>query len=74
VVVPGGVLVMCHIAMDPVIVALVLTYRADHSFLIVVISSLLDRGWVVFFLTPFMDRCHNTSIILSTLTECCAIF
>jgi hypothetical protein len=37
-VVPGGVLVVCHIAKDPVVVALVLTYPADHSFLLVVIA------------------------------------
>jgi multisubunit Na+/H+ antiporter MnhC subunit len=42
VVVPGGVLVMCQMAKDPVAVVLVLTSLADHSFLLVVIASLLD--------------------------------
>jgi hypothetical protein len=35
-------------------VALVLTSPADHSLFLVVIASLLDWGWVVFFLTLFM--------------------
>jgi hypothetical protein len=47
---------------------LVHTSPADHNFFLVVITSLLDRGWVVFFLTLFMDRCPNTSIVLSNLT------
>jgi hypothetical protein len=67
VVVPGGVLVMCHMAKDPMVEALVLTFQVDHNFLIVVIASLRDRGSLVALLTPFMDRCHNTGIILSHL-------
>ena len=42
VVVPDEVLVVCHMAKDLVIEALVLTSPADHSFLLVVIASLLD--------------------------------
>jgi hypothetical protein len=64
----SGVLVVCHIVKDPVVVALVLTSPADHSFLLVVIASLLDGGWVVFFLILFIGRCRNTSIFLSILT------
>jgi hypothetical protein len=37
VVMPGGVLVMCHMAKDPVKVALILTSLADHNFFLVVI-------------------------------------
>jgi hypothetical protein len=48
VVVPDGVLVVCHMAKDPVVVALYLTSPMDHRFLLVVIASVLDRGWVVF--------------------------
>jgi hypothetical protein len=59
---------MCHMAKDPLAVALVLTSPADNNFLVVVIASLLDQGCVVFFLTLFMGRCHNTDIILSILT------
>jgi hypothetical protein len=33
-----------------------------------VITSLLYRGWVVFFLRLFMGRCRNIGIILSILT------
>jgi hypothetical protein len=43
VVMPGGVLVVCHMAKDPVIEALVLTSPADHRFLLVVIASLQDQ-------------------------------
>jgi hypothetical protein len=55
-------------AKDPAAVALVITSPADHNFLFVVIASLLDWGWVVFFLTRFMRKCRSTSIILSILT------
>jgi hypothetical protein len=68
VVMPDGVPVMCHMAKDPVEVALILTFSADHTFLLVVIASLLDWGWVAFFLTLLMGKCHNTGIILSILT------
>jgi hypothetical protein len=68
VVVPHGVLVVCHMAKDPVTVDLVLTSLMDHNFLLMVIASLLDQGWVVFFLTLFMGRCHSIGIILSILT------
>jgi hypothetical protein len=64
VVVPGEVLVMCHMAKDPVVVALVFTIPVDHNFLLVVIASLLDRGWVVFFQTLFMGKCRNTILFL----------
>jgi hypothetical protein len=40
VVVPGKVLVMSHMAKDPVAEALVLTSPADHNFLLVMIASL----------------------------------
>jgi hypothetical protein len=66
VVAPGGVLVMCHMAKDIVAVALVLTSPADHNFLLVVIASLLNWGWLVLFLTHFMDRCRSTGIILKS--------
>jgi hypothetical protein len=49
VVMPDRVLVVCDMAKDPVAVHLVLTSLADHNFLLVVIASLLVRGWVVFF-------------------------
>jgi hypothetical protein len=48
VVMPDEVLVMCHMVKDLVAMALVLTSLVDHSFLIMVIASLLDGGWVVF--------------------------
>jgi hypothetical protein len=32
---PDGVLIMCHMANDTVVVALVLTSPADHGFLLV---------------------------------------
>jgi hypothetical protein len=38
VVIPDGVLVVCHMAKNPVVEALVLTSLADHSFLLVVIA------------------------------------
>jgi hypothetical protein len=38
-VMPIGVLVVCHMAKDPVALALVLTSPTDHSFLVVVIAS-----------------------------------
>jgi hypothetical protein len=46
VVVPSGVLIVCHMAKDPVDrgSGFVLTSPVDHSFLFMVISSLLDRG------------------------------
>jgi hypothetical protein len=49
VVVPDGVLVVCHMAKGPVVVAFVLTSPTVHSFLLVVIASLRDRGCLVFF-------------------------
>jgi hypothetical protein len=69
VVVSDGVLVMC----EPMAVALLLTSPVDHNFFLMVIASLLDRGWVVFFLTLFMGRCRNTYIILSILTPMLSI-
>jgi hypothetical protein len=44
VVVHDGVLVVCHMAKDPIEVVLVLTFPMDHSFFLVVIASLLDQG------------------------------
>jgi hypothetical protein len=44
VVVPDGVPVVCYMAEDLVVVALVLTSPADHCFLLVVNASLLDQG------------------------------
>jgi hypothetical protein len=69
VVVSKRVLVICHIAKDPVVVALVPTYLADHNFLLVVIAiPLWDQGCLVFFLTLFRGKYRNTGIILSILT------
>jgi hypothetical protein len=51
-----------------VTLALVLTSPTDHNFLLVMTASLWDRGWLVFFLMPFMGRCRSTGIILSILT------
>jgi hypothetical protein len=62
------VLVMCHMAKDPVAVAFILTSPTESSFLLVTIASLLDQGCVVFFLKLFMGRCCNTGIMLSILT------
>jgi hypothetical protein len=42
VVVPDEVLVVCHMAKDPVIEDFVLTSPTDHNFLLVVIASLRD--------------------------------
>ena len=39
VVVPGGVLVMCHMAKDPMVEALVPIALSDHGFLLVVITT-----------------------------------
>jgi hypothetical protein len=39
VVMPGGVLVVCHMTKDPKAVALVLTSLAGHGLLLVVIST-----------------------------------
>jgi hypothetical protein len=45
VVMPDGVLVVSHMARDPVAVALVLTSPVDHNFLLVVIATLpWDQG------------------------------
>ena len=44
VIVPDGVLVVCPMAKDPIEVVLVLTFLADHSFFLVVITSLPDWG------------------------------
>jgi hypothetical protein len=62
----GGVLIMCHLAKDPMAVALVLTSLADHNFLLMVIASLLDHGWVVFLLTLFMG--DATALVLSSVS------
>jgi hypothetical protein len=52
VVVPDEVLVVCHMAKNPVAEALVHTSPTNHNFLLVVIFPLRDQGWLVFFLTP----------------------
>jgi hypothetical protein len=61
-VVPDGALVVCHMAKDPVTEALVLTPPADHNFLLMVIASLQGQGCLVFSLTLFKGKCHNTGI------------
>jgi hypothetical protein len=53
VVVPEGMLVVCHMVKDHVTEALVHTSPADNNFLFVVIASLRDRECLVFFLTVF---------------------
>lgn len=68
VVMPDEVLVVCHMAKDPVTEALVLTSPADHNFLLVVIASLRDRGCLVFSLTLFRGKCRSTGILHSLLT------
>jgi hypothetical protein len=68
VVVPDGMLVVYHMAKDHVIEVLVHTSPADHNFLLVVIASLRDRGCLVFSLTLFRGKCHNTGILHSLLT------
>jgi hypothetical protein len=67
-VVPDEVLVVCHMAKDPVTEALVLTSPADHNFFHVVITSLRDRGCLVFSQTLFRGKCHSTSILHSLLS------
>jgi hypothetical protein len=68
VVVPDGMLVVCHMAKDHVIEALVHTSPADHNFLLVMIASLRYQGCLVFFLTLFRGKCHSTSILHGLLT------
>jgi hypothetical protein len=68
VVVPVGMLVVCHKAKDHVIKGLVHTSPADHNFLLVVIASLWDRGCLVFSLTLFKGKCRSTGILHSLLT------
>jgi hypothetical protein len=60
--------VVCYMAKHPVTEALVLTSPTDHSFLLVVIVSLRERGGLVFSLTLFRGKCHNTGILHSLLT------
>jgi hypothetical protein len=69
VVMPDGVLVVCHEAMDLVAVALGLTSLVDHDFFLVVIAfPIWNRGCLVFSLTLSRGKCQSTSIILSILT------
>ena len=68
VVVPDGMLVVCHMAKDHVTEALVHTSPADHNFLLVVIASLRDRGCLVFSVTLFKGKCRSTGILHSLLT------
>jgi hypothetical protein len=70
VVVPDGMLVVCHMAKDDhVTEALVHTSPADHNFLLVVTASLWNQGCLVFSLTLFRGKCRNTSILHSLLTQ-----
>jgi hypothetical protein len=68
VVVPDGMLVVCHMAKDHVTRALVHTSLADHNFLLVVIASLRNRGFLVFSLILFRGKCCSTCILHSLLT------
>jgi hypothetical protein len=68
VVVPDGMLVVCHMAKDHVTEFLVHTSPVDHNFLFVVIASLRDRGCLVFSLTLFRGKFHSTGILHSLLT------
>jgi hypothetical protein len=68
VVVPDGMLVVCHMAKDHVTEALVHTSTADHNFLLVVIASLRNRGCLVFSLTLFRGKCRSVGILHRLLT------
>jgi hypothetical protein len=68
VVVPDGMLVVYHMAKDHVTEVLVHTSPADHNFLLVVIDSLWDQGCLVFSLTLFRGKFHNTCILHNLLT------
>jgi hypothetical protein len=69
VVMPSRILVMCHMAKDSVLEVLVPKALADHDFLLVVIATpLWDQGCLVFFLTLFRWKCHNTGILHNLLT------
>jgi hypothetical protein len=68
VVVPDGMLVVCHMAKDHVVEALVHTSAADHSFLLEVIPPLRNQGCLVFSLTLFWGKCCRTGILHSLLT------
>jgi hypothetical protein len=68
-VMPDGLLFVCHMAMDPVIVALVLTSPVDYSFFLMVIAfTICDRRCLVFSQTLFRGKCRSTCIILIILT------
>jgi hypothetical protein len=67
--VPNEVLVVCHMAKDPVIEALVLTFPAEHDFLLMVIAlPIRGHGCLVFSLILFRGKCRNTGILHSLLT------
>jgi hypothetical protein len=66
-VVPDGMLVVCHMAKDHVIEALVHTSPVDHNFLLMVIASLRNWECLVFSLTLFRGKCHSTGILHSLL-------
>jgi hypothetical protein len=68
VVVPSGVLVVCHMAKDPMAVALVPTSLADHNFLLVVIATPLGSGMFGVSLTLFRGKCRNTGFLANILT------
>jgi hypothetical protein len=64
VVVPDEVLVMSHMIKDLVSMVLVPTTLAYHGFLLVVIATpLWDQRCLVFFLTLFRGKYHNTSTL-----------
>jgi hypothetical protein len=56
VVVPGGVLIMCHMAKDPLLVVLVPTSLAEHSFLFLVITTLLGLRMFGVFPNTFQGK------------------
>jgi hypothetical protein len=66
---PDEVLVMCHMAKDPMVVALVPISLADHDFLLMVIAiPLRDKGCLVLSLTLIRSKWHNTGFLINILT------
>jgi hypothetical protein len=64
-----GVLVMCHMAMDPVLLVLVPTSLVDHCFLLMVVPTpFWDGGCLVSSLTLFRGKRCNTSFLITILT------
>jgi hypothetical protein len=69
VVVPGEVLVMCHMDRDLMGEVLARITFVDHSFVLVVIANTLrDQGCLVFFLTLFKGKYCNTGTLHSFIT------